>query len=119
MPFVAGEMRQRTLKFCISTTRMRPASSVRGLQARFGELVCGLVGGNAVVCGASKNLQQRVVDGLNFGTRARRLPAQEFDAAIDDAPGVGGVIGRVEDAARVEGFAVSRVEELVVRRARH
>src|SRR5262249_23714720 len=76
--------------------------------------------GNARFPAQLENSENRVVNRVDFLESPLGTPAEHLLAtAVDHAAGVGGVVGRIEDAALLQKVAVPRLQELVVGPAHH
>ncbi|MVO76381.1 hypothetical protein GON01_00295 [Sphingomonas sp. MAH-20] len=85
-----------------------------------GDAVRNAGGGVAGLRALGPDLLQPVRNQADARADFRLVAAAEiFEADIDDAAGVDHVIGREQDAARVDAVAVLRRRKLVVRAARH
>src|SRR5205085_5608112 len=81
-----------------------PAAS-RRVESFFGEAVGGDVGRHPFGLRDAEDSEERVVYLFDLTARVLGPPAEQLDAAVDDAARVGDVVGRVEDAARFERVA--------------
>src|SRR5215467_881771 len=77
--------------------------------------VCRCVGGDVIFFRDFKDLQESLVDGIQFFEHRRLIPAQNFNTAtIDDAAGISSIVGCVQDAALLQVLAMTRLEQLIV-----
>src|SRR5438067_721532 len=120
--------RSRTWRYASTKARSessRPSSgftSSSGSSSDGGELlldhdVGDLVGRRGEALRTLADLVDRVVDLQRSLARGLRVVAADFLRDVDEPAGVDRVVGRVQDAARVQIVAVARLGELVVRGA--
>jgi len=61
-------------------------------ESLFGEAVGGDVGRHGLSFRDAEDVKERVVNLFDLAARVRRPPAEQLDAAVDDAAGVGDII---------------------------
>ena len=101
----------------IAVTGTASALARGGSEALLDQHVGDLVGGRLELLAAVDDLGDGVVDVQRLRARLVLVVPDDLLRDVDEAAGVDGVVGRVEDAARVEVVAVARNGELVVRGA--